>query len=317
MIDMRTRKLVKSGYSSLVVAVPKEWIDRNKLHAGDLVYVDDKSDRLSISTTYKDKPVEKREIVINVDGRGEKSIIRDLTRAYLDNYFYITLKGKELSKYSKAIKAHITQLIALELVEESSDSIVARSFLDVHDIDIKLLIRRMDNIVRSMIIDLKTISRDPLVAQNIVDRDVEVNKLCFMTFKVLKTAYTDKKVLESLNMKDMDILKYWEVNIHLEKIADRVKNIAKKVGGLNKEMMKRFLSLFDKIEEMYKDCMTAFYKSSLIGTDEIAGKKIELYAEVDKYLKQNTTALAGQIAIDAYNMCSHINDIARAIRYLD
>ena len=65
---MEIRKLVKSGQSSYTVALPKNWIDKNKLERGNDIYIEEKANNeLSITTNMRAKTQEKTKKVINVD----------------------------------------------------------------------------------------------------------------------------------------------------------------------------------------------------------------------------------------------------------
>ena len=52
------------------------------------------------------------------------------------------------------LKKEVSELVALEIVDETSTSIVCRNFVNMSDVNVENLVRRMDNIVRSMLHDL-------------------------------------------------------------------------------------------------------------------------------------------------------------------
>ena len=313
---MHIRKLVKSGHSSLVVAVPIGWIKNNKLKAGDLLYIKEDIGNLLISPESKEKTKEKKEIVINVDGKNSVVVDHEITTAYLNNFHMIIIKGKELNKFSKSVKIRITQLVALELIEESSERIVARNFLNMYDIDLKALVRRMDNIIRSMITDTKESVYNNELVNNIVERDLEVNRLSFLVFKILKAANSDDSILKSIKITKLGILRYWELTMNLEKIGDRVKNIVAIVPELDKKYKKSFLKLFYDIEEIYRDIMKAFYILSVETSDLVSIRRKEIILDIHKYIKKNDSTVCSQIAINAFNMITNINEISKIIRFL-
>ncbi len=313
---MQIRKLVKSGHASLVMAVPVDWIKKNKLKPGDLVYINEEANRLNISAESKSEDHEKKEIVINVDGKDPTTVFHEINSAYLSNYYHIIIKGKELPKVSRLIKRCIADLVALELVEESSEKIVARDFVNLNDADVKIIMRRMDNIIRSMIADAKAAVRDHSLVRNIVDRDAELNKLSFFVFKILKAAYVDRKVMQCIHLTEMDLLKYWEVNINLEKIGDRVKNIATVVPRVEPSHRKKWLELFTEIEALYHAVMKALYEPSFAGADLVSQKRRKILAELQNQVNKHNDAACAKIAINAFNMTANINDIARVIMYL-
>ena len=42
---LEIRRLVKSGAASHTISLPKNWLDKNKLNKGDILYINEKSDR--------------------------------------------------------------------------------------------------------------------------------------------------------------------------------------------------------------------------------------------------------------------------------
>jgi phosphate uptake regulator len=314
---MQIRKLVKSGTASLVIAVPKDWITRNKLKAGDLLYISDDSNKLTITSELKKQPPEKKEVVIHIDDKNLKIVAKDIASAYLNDAYYIVITGKDLCKRLKEIKKFVTDMIALEIVEESATRLLARSFLNIYDVDVKLVARRMDNIVRSMMTDTKDLAKNPAMPCSVVERDVEVNRLCFLNYKILKAAYLRPEVLDALQLQQLDILRYWELNMHIEKIADRTKNISTIVPQLDKKQRETFVELFHPVEDLYKEVMKAFYNSSIPEADLAALKRDSVLTAIHKYVSANNSAKSAQIAINLYNMVSNINDINRVIRDLN
>ncbi len=312
---MYIRKLVKSGNSSLVVAVPKEWLERQRLKSGDQVYLDDIGEALTITVKLQTEKKPGREIVINVDGKSIATLKRQIRMAYINDYTTIILKGQGIPKLSKFIKEQIMELVALEAVDESSAHIVARNFLNIEDVDLKLLLRRMDNIIRSMIIDCKDIKNDEL-AENIIARDKEVNKLSFVVFKILKTAYLNKTLLATIGISELDILRYYQTNLHLEKIGDRVKYIASLILKLPGENRKSFIRLLTDIETYYKEAMKVWYHGSPDMAEGIAKEKEAVDVAINAFLEKATSPVNAQLAIHIFEIAHNVNDITRSVSYL-
>ncbi len=315
---MNIRKLVKSGHTSLVIAVPQDWIKKNKLKPGDLLYITEKKNKLIITTDTNTTTLEKADVVISTQGKQDKEIQHDITSAYMNNFNHIIIKGKNLPKVVKSVKENINSHIALELVDESSERIVARSFLDIHDVDVKLVIRRMDNIIRSMIIDLKEVTKKEEDPTHIIDRDKEVNRLSGLLIKILKTAQQDKTILDTLNLTELDVLRYWEVNMLLEKIGDRVKIVANHSLELKKPQKKEFVDLLSSLEQFYKNAMTAFYQMSSSLAEEAWVEKNNLFNIIRKYIENHSRhIICSKIAATVTGMVTLTNHIVRVTRLLE
>lgn len=312
---MEVRKLVKSGNSSIVVSLPKSWIEKNRLKQGDNVFIDEEKSGLTIKKEHKQKEPEKKEKIINVDGKSERVISREIVSGYINNYHYVIFRGKTLNGKSQMIKKYISELIALEVVDDSSERIVARNFLNIYDTELDVVLRRMDNIVRSMMIDMIAAIDNPGIIGNLVDRDKEVNKLNFLISKILKAAHSDPDIARATNIDESQLLKYWEINIAVEKIGDRIKHMAESIGSVQKTNQKPLRELLQELLEFYKNAMKSFYTNSIKDADEVSEAKFIIGDKINEFASHKCVACA-QIAINAFNLNGHINDISRIVRYV-
>ena len=73
----------------------------------------------------------------------------------------------------------------------------------------------------------------PLV-RLIRERDNSVNKFVFLLIRILKAATLNPNIARQLQLRPIDILYYWEMALHLEKLGDGVKRYARKVRDLTK-----------------------------------------------------------------------------------
>ncbi len=314
---MYIRKLVKSGLSSFVVAVPQDWIKKNNLKKGDLVYMQEKTpDQLILSTEFKEDTIEKKELVINIDGRALLTLKFEIISAYLNNYYRIILKGKELMRRAEYIREVTHSLIALEIFEETSDKIVLRNFLDLKDISIKGLIRRIDNITRSMMLDTLQCLNGEDLHEVIYARDKEVNRLCYLIFKLLKASFIDIKIAKSLDLSNIEMLAYWEANIHCEKIADETKRISRLIHQSKRFDKRQLKVLISDVIKQYNDCMTAFYKRDKDLSDQVALRRQDLSRACDAFSEKNKGVAASEIAGKLKGILSRSSDVSRLTRYI-
>lgn len=314
---MQIRKLVKSGHSSLVVAVPRDWIKRNKLKPGDLLYISEDLNKLTVATELKQPPEKRKEIVINIDNKDKGTIIHEITTAYMNNYFLMIIKGRELSKVKKIVKKCISDLVALELMESTSERIVARNFLNLYDVDLKLVIRRIDNIIRSMLTETKEVVKDSKMVQSVFGRDDEVGRLRFLCLKILKAAYIDRKILKALNLEELDTLRYWELTVHLERIGDRIKDIAEHLPQMDLKRRKRFIEVFQRIEKFYQDAMKSFYNFSFSQADTLTKRKSRILQDIEAFIRYANCPVCSEISQHAFDMVANTNYINKIVMYLD
>ncbi|MBU1198394.1 MAG: hypothetical protein KKF46_02295 [Nanoarchaeota archaeon] len=322
---MQIRRLVKSGLSSFTVALPKDWIDRNKLNKGDFLYIDEKDNKISITTEPKKEKKEKKEFVLHVDGKSAKRIRREIRATYLDDYQTIYIKGTNLRPLIGEIKKDIQDLVSLEAIEESHDKVIARNFLDFTDVSIKLLIRRIDNITRAMMTDsieyITNPSNDYDAAKIVVERDTDVNRLTFLMFKILKACIRDAEVCKKLGLTQLQVLQFWNLVFLIEKIADETKRIVRIIKLVHsnniKVNKKELVALYKEIKAAYENIMKAYYKGDIVLSDEIYESKPMLLGQCDKYFQKNKILEVSEITGKFKSIISKTDDISKIIRYLN
>jgi len=315
---MQIRKLVKSGLSSFVVALPKDFIEKNKLQKGDLIYIEQNSkNELTITTEFNERSLDKKTKVIECDNVPFSTVKRELTSAYLDNYYEIIIRGKEIPKHIKEIKSEIAEKVALEVVDESSEKIVARDFLNYKDTEIIKLIRRIDNIVRSMLIDMKQAINNKEVFEMIYERDDEVNKLGFLVYRVVKTACINPEIAKTLGIKTLDIVALWDVNMHLEKMGDESKRVARILSNLDTKKVnpKKIISIIDLMEEKYKSTLESFHTKNIALADKVYNERKAIFKQLDDFASKNKDSDVVEIIGKFKGMMSHLIDITRLVRY--
>ncbi len=263
MLYLEYRKLIKFGNSSYVVSVPNNWIKKNKLEKGQTISVEENSNNeLVFSVFSKEKKIEKKEISINVDGKTISRIKREIIGAYIKNYNSIILNGKDISSYEEGVKNIIHNLMALEIIDHSSNRIVTKDFLDFEEVTFNEIVRKVDNITRSMFADIKMVAKKDY-ATSIDNRDEEVNRLVYLIMRALRfnidnprSNFTYKNKINTV-----EILDIWDLVISIEKVADSIKRTARKFSHIksNPRIINPLMVIFKEIEQFYWDTMKAYY----------------------------------------------------------
>ena len=85
------RRLQRIG-SSLLVSLPKEWVDANNLDKSSQVEIETGQDSISISANKEIRPT--KELQITYPLPKEENIVADITGAYLLGYDIIQINSK-------------------------------------------------------------------------------------------------------------------------------------------------------------------------------------------------------------------------------
>ncbi|MBI4450727.1 hypothetical protein HY642_02015 [Candidatus Woesearchaeota archaeon] len=314
---MLVRKLVQSGPSSFTVALPRTWIRSRKLSKGDLLGVEALPDKVIITpASLQHKRDEGTDVTIVVDNKEFRTVQRDIRAAYLTAR-RIILTGRSLPEKLDLLRKEANELVALEVVDESRTTLVLRNFVNLGDVSVPNLLRRVDNIVRSMLLDMPSCLDKPELAQAVKERDFSVNRLGYLILKCMKTALHDPQALEDLQLTPADIIMYWELNVQIEKIGDEAKRIARLLPQHKKRVERAaMLSLLKQATEAYQDSMKSFYLKDARLSDDVALRRFQFTESCDKYLQRHQDPLAAEITGKLKGMMSHISDITRLVRYL-
>ncbi|MBI2564523.1 phosphate uptake regulator PhoU [Candidatus Woesearchaeota archaeon] len=270
------RKLVKAGQTSHTLSLPKEWLDKNNLKKGDAVYLYEKSSTEIIITPHikRSKPVA-REITLSFEkSKAFETLQREITSAYINNYHTINIVGEQVKKNQQELRELLRDFVALELIEQSSNSFTARDLLNIDDVSIEKTIRRIDMILRSMFQD---ISKDT-AQESLSFRDQDVNRLYFLVFRMLKGSLKDDTLAEQFKILPARILSLWYLAVNLENIADCCKNIY----PLIKEKQNSVQLFLKNISEHYEALMKSFYTKDKHFADNFAKQRTIIMQEVDQ-----------------------------------
>ena len=313
---MEYRKLISFGKSSFVISLPKTWIKQNKLVKGDLIYYDEKGSNIILSANDNTKGEQEKEITIGVDGKSIRRLQREIISAYIKDHKTITLTGTTLKEKAKEIQATIQNLMALEVMEQTSKKIVAKDFLDMNNISIFNLIRKIDVILRSMIDDCEKMFTEDNY-ENISHRDHDVNRLTFLIFRVVEfglnnSSFTYKKY----NLSSHDLLNLWWFVFNMEAIGDEVKRIARYMNNvkLDKKVQERFLKLLNETKGAYLKMMKAFHNKDVEMAHTVLESKEEIIKECENiYLNNKKIENVGLLIERVKGMITNVHNLGRVI----
>lgn len=313
---MEYRRLISFGKSSFVVSLPKEWIGQNNLKKGDLIYLQESGPNLLLSKKESDEKIEEREKIIYVDGKSAYTIGREVCSTYIQNYPRIVLRGKEIKNKVKELQNIVQSLIALEIMEQTSDTIIAKDFLNMDSVSVEELIRKMDLVTRTMMKEAQLIF-DEDNYESLNERDQDVNRLYFLLYRsILYNLRNPMKALRNFKLSGLDLLRAQFIGFYIEAIADEVRRTVRHAHKLNmpvqtKQQVQEYLV---KMYDYYTTVMKAAYNKDT----ELAFKQAELKRGFDKELdalEENVQKIPGfnRVLNRLLRMTSLIHNLGRIL----
>ena len=149
-----TRRVQRTGVSSLSVTLPKSWTDSMNLDVGDaLRFRDLGQGRLEISPAHVDSPEQRREKLLRIDGSGAAPnlISRLLIGGYItgQDHIIVTVRGGLTTEQRREVRRTVAHVLGMTVVEESTDSIEVQNFVDPGRYQLHRLLTQVVRILRS------------------------------------------------------------------------------------------------------------------------------------------------------------------------
>lgn len=310
---MERRKLIKFGTSSHVLSLPSSWLKENKLAKGSLIYLHENNNgELILSSDVKED--EPKRITIISDNKSFKRLSKEIFSAYVNNFGIIVITGKNLEEIRNEIRKMLHGFVALEIIEEHKDKIIAKGFLNVKDVSLDENIRRMDVIIRSMLDEMKkSIKMD--VKDLIYRKDHDVNKFFHLLMRTLKGAMNNSSLMRTLGIKNETLLFYWLICGNLEDIADEIKRVGRFTGEgrLNEKEKNKLEVIFNDVEKLYLDAMKSYYKKDIELAFLVDSKKDELIEQCNKMFDKYHSPDVGRVLERLKKMISGMAFISRVV----
>ena len=220
---MFTRRLQKIG-SSILVSLPKEWVDANNLDKSNQVEIETNQNNLSIRTQQSKRP--SKEIEISYPLPKGESIVPTMTGAYLLGFDLIKIVGKSPISISdrESVRGSMRRLVGMEIIDEDATNISVQFLLDETSVNPQNILKRMSSIALGMFSDvvLSLQSGDKTNLETITNRDAEINRQYFLLVRLIRSTIMDPRLAGIFNLENIDILDYRIAANTLEIAGDTV-----------------------------------------------------------------------------------------------
>lgn len=227
---MDLRKVQKTGGSTFIVSLPKDWAVHHNVQAGDTLGILRQQDG-SLRVTLQEEP--RREVRtrrIDVNDRDLDEVSREVIASYLAGYDTLDVRAQDRLKpeLRDGLRQLTRKVIGPEIVDEASDQVVVQDLLDPAHLPIRKGVQRMYFIARSMHHDAVEAlgSGDTDLARDVVGRDDDVDRLFWMVSKQYHLVLRDVREGEKIGVTPQEGLNYLLVARILERIADHATRIA-------------------------------------------------------------------------------------------
>lgn len=263
------RKLIKQGIGALTITLPKEWISKYNLKAGDEIEMEEIEKNLLLRTEGKRGIL--RKITIDIDNLNQVLIWRYLTSAYRLGYDEITLKFSNIEKnYDiklsslivlekkakmstlEVIQDIVNRFVGLEIIDHEKNYCVIKDLGETSEKDFEITLRRIFLLLLSMteesLLGLKKAKNTKNIVRSI---DINVDKFTDFCLRVLnKMGYKKSNKTNSI----------YSIIILLEFIGDEYKKISIHTYDSKLKIDSKLINIHEDINKFLNLFYELFYK---------------------------------------------------------
>ena len=260
-----TRRLQKIG-SSMLVSLPKEWIDANNLNKSNQVEIETNQNNLSIRTQLSKRP--SKEVEISYPLSEGEGIVPTITGAYLLGFDIIRIVGKSSISINdrESVRGSMRKLVGLEIIDEDATNISIQFLLDETSINPQNILKRMSSIALGMFNDvvLSIKNGDKTNLETIVNRDAEINRQYFLLVRLIRSTIMDTRLAGIFNLENIDILDYRIAANTLEIAGDTVVELSKSLikSNISKVELKKLYDFAKDIDEIQIKSIDSFISNN-------------------------------------------------------
>ena len=262
---MFTRRLQKIG-SSILVSLPKEWVDANNLDKSNQVEIETNQNNLSIRTQQSKRP--SKEIEISYPLPKGESIVPTMTGAYLLGFDLIKIVGKSPISISdrESVRGSMRRLVGMEIIDEDATNISVQFLLDETSVNPQNILKRMSSIALGMFSDVVSSleSGDKTNLETISNRDAEINRQYFLLVRLIRSTIMDARLANIFNLENIDILDYRIAANTLEIAGDTVVELSQSLikSNLSKVELKKLHDFAKEMEEIQIKSIDSFISNN-------------------------------------------------------
>ncbi len=255
------RRLQKIG-SSILVSLPKEWVDANKLDKSSQVELETGQDSLSISINREQRP--SKDVVISYPLPKDENIVADITGAYLLGYDIIRIQGKKSIPIEdrEKIRNSMRRLVGMEIIDEDATNVNMQFLLDETTLQPEKILKRISSLALGMYTDVVTglLSDDKSNLLTLSNRDVEVNRQYFLLVRLIRSTMIDVRLAGAFSLENIDILDYRVAANILENAGDIIVELGSLIANssLSQNDLKQLYEIVKDFEPIATISIDAF-----------------------------------------------------------
>ena len=279
-----TRRVQRTGSSSLAITLPKAWTDSMNLDTGDtLRFRDLGGGRLEISPANVEVPADRRQKLLRIDATDAppKLIARLLIGAYITGQDQIVVSSAEglTAKQREEIRRTVSHVLGMTVVEEESGAVEVQNFVDPGRYQFHRLLGQVVRMLRAELATCRSVlaSGDRSVLQQLGPMEDEVDRFYLLMARQLLLSSDDFQIARDIGVESHHfqigsrlLAKALEVSGDL--ISEVGNELRENLVGLRKvpaPALADLVSLMSRVDELLGRTMDSFTRLSVVDANAV------------------------------------------------
>lgn len=284
---METRKVQRTGRSTLNVSLPKKWANSNGISNGSLIFITQNQNGDLLLSGERSE----RNLLIKIDIKSKRGdpLFRDIIACYLAGYRTIEIYSHNLNATQKRdIHYIINKLIGPEILEETLNKVIIHDLLSSEELKLDHALKRIKNMTRSMIIDAisSLINKNKELAIDVIQRDNDVDRLNLLVYRQFSEILNSRSIEQEIN--PVIAFNYMQAATNLERIADHASRIAEIASEIENELSTEIAERLSKFGSIFPNLMDESVSILLNPDNDKANQMVEKTKEMKKQLSSIT-----------------------------
>jgi phosphate uptake regulator len=316
---MERRKVQVTGGSTFTVSIPKDWARDHDVEAGDEVDFHPDSGSLLLTPTTSS---ENREGTMDISGMDDDELMRSVMTMYVSGFDVLALEADRITAEQRRVIRDATQgLVGLEVLEETSDSVVIQDLLDSAELSIHSAVRRMHLITISMLEDaLNALAdRETDIAQDVMERDDDVDRLWYAVSRIYRGALRSPKVAQEIGMARETAFDYHSSARQLERVADHAAKISRVTQELDEDVPEEVVEALSELRSDASDiidtAMEALFTDDPEDATRLANQARADVRDIDEHTRAIDDLLHDLEARQAQHLGLVVDSLSRSADY--
>jgi len=311
-----TRRVQRTGSSSLSVTLPKAWTDSMNLQTGDtLRFRDLGGGRLEISPANAEAPSDRHQKLLRIDASGAppKLLARLLIGAYItgQDQILVTARSGLTPDQRQEVRRTVGHVLGMSVVEEESGAVEVQNFIDPGKYQFH---RLMGQVVRMLRTELETCravldNGNRSALQALAPMEDEIDRFYLLMVRQLLLSSDDFQVARDIGVESHHFqIGSRLVSKVLEMTGDLVSGVVRELGEnlaglqrLPKPARSELVGLMVHVEQLLDRTMDAFTRLSVVDAnsnlneiDESLPANSALGDSLARHVSEHRTALSAQ-----------------------